>query len=290
MDCSRFERILADFAEGDLGARDQAAAELHLGNCPACRQLFGAAMGETELLREDAADVLARSILDRTSGSVCPRVESRLWDFSAGELSIEDTRLMTLHLDHCPECRSLAAAVADARQVLPAIAEMEPDGSFTGDVLGATSGFRTHQVDVWTCFLSWLDRMIKRPHFALEAAYIGTLVLVFVFSSPFVPFWNRAFDRISSEVFRPSAQYLTSAWTATTAPVSVELRETASVVTSKSRMASSSMKTMTAKCRQVPGRLGREVGNFHRWCRKEAAATFFTLSAQMSDFLRQNRT
>jgi len=286
MDCSRFERILADFAEGNLGARDQAVAELHLGNCRACRQLLSTAMGQIDLLPDDAADELARSILDSTSGSVCPRVESRLWDFCAGELSLEDAGLMALHLDHCPGCRSLAAALAEAQQVLPAMAEIEPDGSFTSEIVWATSGCRTCQVDFWAYFLSWLDRMIKRPHFALEAAYVGTLVLAFVFSSPFLPFWSR----LSSEAFQPSAQYLASVWTATTDSVSAGVRETASAVTSKSRMASGSIREATTKYGQLPIRLGREARIFQMRCHRGAAATFSALSAQIAEFLQQSRT
>jgi anti-sigma factor RsiW len=258
MNCSRFARILADFEQGTLAPGERLSVEAHLESCQRCRRLLGTARGTIDLLAGEGGDALARSIMVRTSGPVCPRAESRLWEYVDGSLDATESQLIALHLEHCEGCRSIAAEFADAQQVLSAMAEIDPGPFFTREVFGLTSG-RHARVSVFrTRFLAWWNRMVYRPRFALEAAYVGTLVLVLLFSTPLLPLRNLGYAKITSAAVQP---------------VTGEVNRILLSVAAENRSARESMKQFALDCERILVSAATDSFNGVRgWERKQVKA------------------
>ncbi|HTL97845.1 MAG TPA: zf-HC2 domain-containing protein [Holophagaceae bacterium] len=123
---------------------------------------------------------LTEAILARTSGSPCARMRELACDFADGALDAERRMLAQAHLDHCPGCAALVAALGASAAVLPRFAEADPGPWFTQQVLRAT---------VWaprpaSRARAWWGKLMRRPRIALEAAYLGTLAGFAGFSLP----------------------------------------------------------------------------------------------------------
>jgi len=291
MSCSRFIRILADFQQGKLLSEEQMAADAHLAHCPACRRLVEIAQGRIDILPESGRDELTRSILDRTSGPSCPRAESSLWEFAGGELSAGDSQMIALHLDHCSACRAIAGDFDEIQRVLPEIAGFEPDGLFTRDVLCATSGAKipdskfvipdenlsigSQKSRFGNRIQTAWHRIVQRPCFSLEAAYVGTLVLLVAFS-PFLPIRKTVFDRIPAAASQPST-YLLSTWSNTQSPISDGLCKFALALGTRDQaIADSLSRLVTCYERPSGSTLSRRAQRISEWRRREAGilATF----------------
>jgi anti-sigma factor RsiW len=215
MNCARFAKILADYQEGKISAAERERVERHLEQCLSCQKLLEIACGSVDILPADMQEGLARAILDRTSGGpVCPRVESSLWEYAAGRQSPEESQLISLHLDHCANCRAAAADLDLIQETLPTLAEIDPGESFTREVIRATSGMRRHRPGLKSHMVGWWNRMVQRPRFALESAYVCTVLLLFVLS-PFLPFRHLVLQTIPSKAIDPSARYAASVLDAT---------------------------------------------------------------------------
>jgi hypothetical protein len=266
MDCSHFAEILADLQEETLSPGEQSAARAHLAECSVCRRLLEIAGGAIDILPQDGHDALARSILDRTSGPACVRVESSLWDFIEGELSSEDSHLLSLHLENCPECRSLAEDLVMMQQELPAMVGIDPGESFTQKVVSSTRRLRPYKPTLKDGFRAWWDRMVQRPRFSLEVAYVGALVLFLIFSIPFLSYQSISFDRISSATVQPSAKFIASTWTGVTTYVSDQLSEFASAVVAKKQDASGAFAGLAKGCEiKSVSVLDRSVEGIKKW-------------------------
>lgn len=176
----------------------------HLAGCPACRELAAlaglpAAANASDTSSATAAEVAGRAasppdllprVLAATSGPACGRAEELL----AGRLEAAPADPLLLeHLAGCPACRRLESTLAALARDLPALAEVAPDPAFVADILAATSGRAAAPmprpvVDPLAAALdrvaaalarAW-ERGLRRPRFALEAAYallLGLLVL-----------------------------------------------------------------------------------------------------------------
>jgi len=203
MNCRTFARILADLQEGTLSPGDRAAAAAHASACDRCRRLRAVAEGRIDVLSEEAGRDLARAIVQRTSGSACPRAEACLCDFVDGVLDEVSSQLVTVHLESCTDCRALAVGLAELKQTLPEFAELDPGRGFTRAVVAQTSAYRPFRPDLRSRLLAWWTRMVQRPRFSFEAAYLGTLVLVLAFGNPVFPTGNLALEKLgSSKVVR----------------------------------------------------------------------------------------
>jgi hypothetical protein len=266
MDCSHFAEILADLQEGTLSPGMQSAAQVHLAECSVCRGLLDISRGHVDILPQERHDELARSILDRTSGSVCAHVESSLWDFIEGELSTEDSHLISLHLENCAECRSVAEDLVLIQQELPAMAEIDPGESFTQEVISGTSRVRPYRSVLRAGFRAWWDRMVQRPRFSLEVAYVGALVLFLIFSIPSLSLQSISFDKLSSATVQPSAKFIVSTWTGTKTYASDRLSEFASTVVTQKQIASESLVKLAKSCESKSASiLDRSAEGIKKW-------------------------
>jgi hypothetical protein len=128
-------------------------------------------------------DDFVASVLRRTTGeTVCRRAETLLCAYVDGELPGDDRELVEGHLAHCAPCRALAAALARAAEVLPALAVLDPGPAFTAAVLDLTS--RRSPATAVERLVTWWHAWQARPRFAMELAYVATLVLVLVAGNP----------------------------------------------------------------------------------------------------------
>jgi hypothetical protein len=204
-------------------------------------------------LSEELSRELASSIIERTSGSACPRVEESLCSYVDEELNAEDSQLISAHLDSCPSCRALADGLVMMNGELPLLAEVEPDAGFARSVLEATSRWRPFRPSPRTRFLTWWNRLIQRPRFSFEAAYVGTLVLVFAFGNPVPALRSIAMDIVSSPSFQTGVRKSIPAnfqtgWTDAEAPALRLARTFVATASQREQAASSFLKNTTRGC------------------------------------------
>jgi anti-sigma factor RsiW len=256
MNCNGFGVILADFQGGTLSPGERAAAESHLRACDACRRLLAIACGNAGILSEEKSRALTRSIIERTSGSACPRVEEQLCSLVDDELDHENSQLVALHLDYCASCKAVADSLKIMREVLPEMAKMEPGRNFTREVVGATSGWRPFRPGLRTRLLTWWNRLVQRPRFSYEAAYVGTLASVFVFGSPVPPLPGTVLDALRSAPLVQTARQtvsrlLPSDWSRAEAPVLSYARGVAVSASRKEQAFSGSVYYFMKSCERL---------------------------------------
>ncbi len=184
MDCREFEDRLDVLQAGLLSREEEAYAEEHIRVCARCRALLAAVRGECDSLTPEAEEDLTTAIMSQTTGTACFEAENILCDSVDGVLGRDDQEILSLHLAHCRDCGSLAETLAELRRVLPEMATLEPDAQFTADVLRVVSAGRRpkSRLDL----SGWWYRLIRRPRFAWEAAYVGTLLLLLALGNPAV--------------------------------------------------------------------------------------------------------
>jgi predicted anti-sigma-YlaC factor YlaD len=186
MDCRSCIDRLDGYLEGQLGQRERLAVEEHLTRCPRCRELHTALEASAGASVEPPPDLLG-AVLSRTSGSTCESARQRLCDHVDAALEAIDAELVRSHLDGCEDCAALSSVLGRLGEDLPLLAELRPDERFVDDVLRRTlpdrwraAGWTGRLAEVW-------QSLVGRPRFALEAAYVGTLILAFVFVTPGSP-------------------------------------------------------------------------------------------------------
>ncbi len=128
-------------------------------------------------------EALTQAILARTSRGGCAAARDRLCDFVDGALGAIDRDLVGGHLEHCPACSELAAALAETASVLPSFATLSPRYALVPAVLAATSR-RAEQPTLGERVSAWLSRAAARPRFAIEAAYVLTVLVLVVLGNP----------------------------------------------------------------------------------------------------------
>ncbi len=204
MDCHTFENLLADYVSGKLAPAEYARAESHATECISCRCLVEIAQGNLDLMPEDGKKDLTRLILARTSGGACARAQDLLCDFVDDLLPREDADLVSQHVDNCPACRHLAGVLSELKEILPRMAEVQPDEKFTEEVMRSTLGLRpAPRPGLRARLREWWLRAAQRPRFSLEAAYAGTLLMVLFLGNPFPSMQAlsvRALDMVSKVV------------------------------------------------------------------------------------------
>ncbi|HSL81435.1 MAG TPA: hypothetical protein VLF66_01580, partial [Thermoanaerobaculia bacterium] len=157
-----------------------------------------------DLPKTELEDLLA-GVLARTTGPVCGRAHELLPD---EDLPDTDRRLLALHLEGCPGCRALAAALAALAEDLHALAEVAPEPGFLEGVLARTSRAapavpaldrRARRLAPSLAAFAGAWRRasavwVRRPRFAWEAAFVLTLVLSPVFAAAAAPLQERAVE------------------------------------------------------------------------------------------------
>ncbi|HYK87966.1 MAG TPA: zf-HC2 domain-containing protein [Acidobacteriota bacterium] len=185
MNCSAFEIRIERLHKGLLTPAERQEVEGHLKLCSSCRELARLASVDFEapLLRQPHD--LTRSILERTSGPACGRAQEHLCEFVDGNLENDYEEILSLHLEGCSGCSALVDSLRELKDILPQLGEIDPGLTFSFRVLRATSRQLVKpRVSLWPRVQRWWLRLIQRPRFSLEAAYLGTILLVCVFGNP----------------------------------------------------------------------------------------------------------
>jgi hypothetical protein len=136
----------------------------------------------------------------RTSGSACERALTALPGLNDGELAGLDRSLVQQHLEHCGGCRAAALVMTWLGDELAGLADLDPGPGFTAAVVARTSDQsaparvrRRAQVagsgpaGLMDRVGRWWSERILVPNFALQAAYVATVLLVLVFATPVSP-------------------------------------------------------------------------------------------------------
>jgi anti-sigma factor RsiW len=118
---------------------------------------------------------LTRAILARTTGGSCEALRAQACAYVDGELEPLQADLVAAHLTHCPACTALVAALRAAEVRLPALRAADPGPWFTQRVLRACRP--APAPSLWS-------RLLQRPRFALEAAYVGAALGYLLLSLP----------------------------------------------------------------------------------------------------------
>ncbi|MFO7655045.1 MAG: zf-HC2 domain-containing protein [Candidatus Krumholzibacteriia bacterium] len=215
--CARTAARLDAYLDGTLPRTERNAVAEHLATCAACRRLMDAAADALAALSSGTTPDLVGDVLARTSGSACPRAEALLSlageagpaageparsgcagsDIDADLVDPGSRALLRGHLENCGPCRDLAEVLSWITPVLPQLAEVEPAHALTDAILARTRPLvrrrslerravrwarcqRTRTEQTW-------NRWWQRPRFALELAYVATLVVVALAGTPASP-------------------------------------------------------------------------------------------------------
>ncbi len=152
----------------------------------------------------DKNNEFVRNVMARTSGSPCERACGQLPDLADGLLEELDRQLVQAHLEHCTGCRSVAVVLGWVQPLLPEMAELDPGPAFTQAVVVRTTGAlhplahaarrgeTVGPLGVIDRVGRWWQEQIFRPRFAMEVAYVATVILVLLTSVPGAPLRQEA--------------------------------------------------------------------------------------------------
>ena len=179
LDCDGLERRLEAFVERRLSRLEACAVREHLERCEPCRELARLAQGPAW----PGLD-LAPAVLARTTGPGCGRARGLLDDLADGVLGALDADLVRGHLAGCDDCACLARALSALRRDLPLLAELDPGPGFASAVVARTRWAAPGATLRARCARAWKEMVLRRPRFALEAAYVLTAIVLVVFGVP----------------------------------------------------------------------------------------------------------
>lgn len=182
MTCDRFQAavLASDDVVVDLTRQGTLAA--HAAHCADCRGWVAAyAEGAAEWLN-GGADDLTGGVVAMTSGTVCQHARRRLTAAPDARLEADAAALVASHLARCGECRAFVSAWTLVSAALPTLAESDPGPGFAAAVIARTS---RRPAAAWRGRLRALgSRLVRRPRFAWEVAYVVTLCWLLVVGSP----------------------------------------------------------------------------------------------------------
>jgi anti-sigma factor RsiW len=213
LDCPGLLDRIEAFLEGRLNDDDRLAVEQHLSACGNCRELTQRLRAAPEDRSLEPPAGLVETVLAGTTGSVCGTARERLCDHVDDELGPFDDELVRSHLNGCDECSALARCLSRLSAELPLLAELEPDPAFVGDVLRRTLPVRAPAAPWAARMTAGWRRLVQRPRFALEGAYVGAFALALLFgipNSPLAGVPRKALDLATvnpvAELKRPAAE------------------------------------------------------------------------------------
>ena len=185
MDCARFEDLLFERLDARLHAPDEERMRAHAQTCRRCRELAALLSGGLDSAPPEAPADLVAGVLHRTSGGSCGRAQLLLAAGADSALS-ENGSLLTIHLETCIDCATVARALVQLRHELPALGELDPGATFVAEVMAATAGVVTPRprMQLIARIEEMWERAVQRPRLAFEGAYAGIVVLFLVFGLP----------------------------------------------------------------------------------------------------------
>ena len=184
MSCTTLLTRIEMFLEGRLLAAEQKAAAAHLAGCPRCREIVEVMRTDLRFMSDEPPAGLTESILERTSGRPCDQAKASLGDLVDGLVTRLDRDLLEGHLESCPECAGVRRALTQLADDLPVFATLRPIPSLVDDVMALTVARRSSWQDVLSA--TW-QSLLGRSRLALEAGYVGAVLLWLVFGASWAP-------------------------------------------------------------------------------------------------------
>ena len=183
MTCDQFRAT----AIGTEPVPDSLAAWPHLHGhataCDPCRHWFATFAEGAELWRAETGAHAAVPVMAATGGAPCGRARELLASSRDMALDPTDAGLLAAHAARCAECRTFAATLAAITEALPTLAEWDPGPGFAAAVLARTSLRPADPTWGHRWRAAW-QRLVQRPRFAWEAAYVVTLCWLLIFGHP----------------------------------------------------------------------------------------------------------
>lgn len=207
MTCDQFREALVVLDEPGAALRSGGALADHVAACASCGAWAARFADGAAIWHEQNASSLVASVLAQTSGPACERARLLLASAPDDDLAPDDHLLVGGHLERCADCRAFASLWDSVASALPSLAALEPDASFVDDVLARTSRRPTWRWWADDVRAAWL-RVVERPRFAWEVAYVCTLCWLLIFGNPIAAFdWTTArVGAVAKEAVIRSAQ------------------------------------------------------------------------------------
>lgn len=199
MNCLEFEAQMESLLDGTLEPSKRTGCLEHAARCASCGELLTAVGGAFQYSEEISTPSLVEGVIERTIGSACGQAREQLPALVDQELPSADRQLIELHLSSCASCSQLATTLSMLRRELPRLAEVPLDDRFTHRVLAATLAPRVRFRRWW---LSHWSAWVHRPRFAMEAAYVGLLLVMLVlgaFSTPVAALPQKGIELVQPE-------------------------------------------------------------------------------------------
>ena len=145
------------------------------------------------------SEEFVQDVLARTSGQACRRALDQLPDLTDHRLEDLDRQLVQAHLEHCVACRQVAVTLGWLGSLLPDMAEVEPGPAFTAAVVARTSGALSRAektvraggnygpAGLLDRLGRWWQGQLQRPQFALQFAYVATVLILALTATPWSP-------------------------------------------------------------------------------------------------------
>jgi len=181
MDCQTYQSRFDDFVAERLSAEEQFACEQHMTSCLYCLDLWSSHC--VQATQQDREQLLSK-VMDTTSANPCAECEDVLAEYLDELLGHTGNSLVTAHLETCDSCRGTAAAMRTLSQDLPTLARVEPPVDLLERILSRTLPWHSRLA---RRIPYWSDAVLQvfiRPRFALEASFIGTMILLVTFGIP----------------------------------------------------------------------------------------------------------
>lgn len=174
MRCEEFEQRLAELSAGRLTSPEERVCLEHAGCCSKCARLLATVRGDRQV---EPPDELVGKVLERTSGGTCREARELLCDYVDGVLPPGESQLLQGHLQICTQCRALVDSLAVSHTLLPELAVAGPGPGFAEAVFERTHRLPRRSERPVDAVIAFARSLFLRPRFALEAAYIGALLL-----------------------------------------------------------------------------------------------------------------
>lgn len=213
-DCRSIRLSIRRYRAGQLSRDDTFAMMDHLDVCPHCAamfatQLFSGESGsngqstEPGLSMPQPFDDFTSEVLAKTSGSACPDVQ---WHMACGyDQPVENIDpapcdpVLNQHMEHCSACREFQQTLPRVMDVMHRPELWEPDPFFVNDVLDETSRCWVSRIrkrlQQWAAHIN--SAIIERPRFALETAYVATLILILLVQWTGIPISHASESSVS---------------------------------------------------------------------------------------------
>lgn len=206
MNCRKFESQMELFLAEKLPPASLQECRAHLESCPACRELLDLAEREPIQTASAETEEFVQAVLEKTSGKSCRRSHELLPDYVDGALPTALSELIEQHLKNCHSCRQIHQTLKDLMEELPALSQIDPGRSFTWECMHAYKQAQNRRPQSWIMPGRIWGRLLARPRFAWESAYVLTLLLfVFLKLGAFIPGFPQA--EVMSALQTKSAQF-----------------------------------------------------------------------------------